>query len=207
MPEHGFYVFARIGERDAPIAHLPRKSWARQVARLVSRDNRLDPRPDCRVVASSEDVDWLLWDRDMQDIEEEVMYSEISWGAETGEELPRDAMLSPITYPPIKLTPIARSMVVAHLLVDVLPNLRDRRITSALRIVLSEPEARALLFLNNQKMARSRVYIADNAPMARTSVNNAVAALIDHGFVNDRGRNTGVEITPQGREWVQHEAP
>ncbi len=122
MPEHGYYVFARIAEREAPIAHVARESWAKHVARLVSQDDQLDPAPECHVVASSDNVDWLLWDREMRDIEESISLTRANWMVETGADLPRDAMLSPDTRPPINLSPIERSMVVADLLAESLPD-------------------------------------------------------------------------------------
>lgn len=69
-------------------------------------------------------------------------------------------------------------------------------------VVLDNGDDNVLRFLGVQPTSRSRVYIADNLPCDRVSISHAVLRLIDHGFVEDRGRNLGVAITMSGRAWV-----
>jgi len=71
-----------------------------------------------------------------------------------------------------------------------------------LAVVLNEKDVEVLRFLADQRVARPRVYVADNIPKDRVSVGSAVKRLIQHGFVEDRGRNTGVVITSAGRAWI-----
>ena len=119
-------MFARIEDKDEPIAYLSSEEWANQVARLTSRDKRLDPSPECHVVPSGPDADWLLWDRELRDNEEAIQWAELDWSNETcaDQSLSAAALLSPDTKPAIGLSPMLRAKVVADILLEALPDER-----------------------------------------------------------------------------------
>ena len=69
--------------------------------------------------------------------------------------------------------------------------------------VLTESQRNVLQFLFTQSVTRPRTYIADNANAGLESVGNDVKALAKLGLVTDHGRNKGVAISREGREWLK----
>lgn len=70
-------------------------------------------------------------------------------------------------------------------------------------IVLTVSQRDILQFLSTQYVARPRTYIADIMPGDRASVSEGVKALVELGFVKDHGKNKGVSILQEGRNWLK----